>query len=295
MQTFTEMVSAYDQLWIFSDDFGNKSFQKFFMDRPCNEGYMKTHFDVKGFSNGSLSDNPSVIGRFSNLMKFAISSTITGKTSKKLLPLPKLIVIIPEDDILNCLKEEENGLTKAFGRLVKFIMTEHERGIASFKENIPSKSKKDGYPHILWILTPFHQNFVNNDERQKFNRAVEDTSKYYTNISCLELKKVWNPKDDGFFSREFRRFTADGYKAYWEAVDRTVRYCDSVALKKREKFTKKKILHDDQEFNYKNNEAKGKIPFHCQNDKYRWRNPSIGNDIARFKKFRKLPSPPRRF
>ena len=71
----TDMVTTYEKLWIFSDEFGSKSFEKYFQNRSsnCFEGYAKTHFDVVGFSNNSFSENPSLISRLGNLMKTAIS------------------------------------------------------------------------------------------------------------------------------------------------------------------------------------------------------------------------------
>ena len=254
------------------DDFGNRSFEQYFQTRLNNDGcYVKTHFDVTGFSNNTFSDNTSVIGRMGNLMKNALDSSLL---KNKISPLPKLIVVVPEDDIIRCLSEFNSGLTKNLGRLVNYIMIEHERGISSFKENLPAKAKREGYPHILWILPPSHDNFHNNAMRYKFNKCVEDMAKYHTNVSCLELKKVWNAKDDGLYVKDQKRFTIQGYKNYWEAVDRTVRYCDSVSLKKKT--------------------TKNTKPNHCQNDKFRWRNPKVMHSESNYQEFKKLPEPPRR-
>ena len=278
-------MTAYERLWIFSDEFGSNSFERYFQKNANSEGYgyAKTHFDVSGYSHNSLSENTSVIGRLGNLMNNAIRASVINKTGK-ILPLPKLIVVVPDDDIIKCFKDyEDSGLSTSYSRLVNYIMTEHERGIASFKENLPAKARKEFYPHILWILAPDHNNFKNNQERFKFNKSVEDSCRFHCNINCLELKKVWNNRDDGLFSKEFQRFTADGYKKYWEAVDRTIRYCDSVVLKgKREKITKKPV--EDRRNNAES----------CQNDRFRWMNPNIRSDVDKFRSYKKLPAPPSR-
>ena len=255
-------------MWFFTDEFG-KSFEKFFQIRLQDDGYAKRNFDVTGFTSGAFKDNPSVICRFANLLNTAVTTAI----GKRIYPLPKIIVIVPDEDILNSLKEREAGLSKGFSRLVKFIMTEYERNIASFKENLQNKSKKEGYPHFLWISAPLHDKFINNAERIKFNIAVEDVAKIHSNVTSLELKKIWNPKDGSLV--EHGKLTNNGLKSYWEAVDKTVRYCDSVILKK--KFLKKL-----------------KVPNQVQVDKFRWHNPKIGSDLKKFKDYRKLPSPPKR-
>ena len=195
-------------------------------------------------------------------------------------------MVVPDDNILCCLNDTTQDLTKGYGRLIKYVMTQHERDIASFKENIPAKARKANYPHILWIMLPMHTNFLNNDERFKFNRSLEDISKFHSGVTCLELKKVWDPKDGGLYSKG--RYTSDGFKAYWDAVDRTIRYCDSVMLKKREKFAKKQSWNGQPEAKQEANDQKD------QANRFHWRNPNIKDDVRRFKNYRRLPSPPRR-
>ena len=209
-----------------------------------------------------------------NLMKAALDKT--ASIYKRILPFPKMIVVVTDDDVINCLKNISTDLPKAFNRLVNHVMLEHERSISSFKEHLMPKSKKDGYPHILWILAPMHQNFLNNSERFKYNKAIESMCKLHSNVSCLELKKIWDPKDDGLYVSDQKRFTTEGFKKYWEAIDRTIRYCDSVILKKR----------DQKKLKFK--------PNHDQNDQYRWHNPMWKKPAEMYQKFRKLPTPPRR-
>ena len=258
-------VASYERIWFFMDEFGSNSFEKHF--KPL-DGYVKSHFDISGWSNNSFSNNPSMISRLANLMKAATSSQQKGQ---KLKPLPKLIVVVADDNIIETLSTApKEDMTKALGMLVNFVMTEHERGISSFKESLTAKSRREEYPHIMWVLPPSHDKFKNNSERYKFGKAVEDACKFHTNISALELKKVWEPKDPSLIEKE--RFTSIGYKKYWEAVDRTVRYCDAVVLKKKPK-----------KFNKNGN---------CQKDKYKWHNPKIVGDVKKFQDFRRLPSPP---
>ena len=234
---------------------------------------------MSAFTSNEFSDNPSVIGRMANLLNAALMGS---KDKKGYNPLPKIIVIVPDQDIISCLDSEMSGLSKSYGRLVRFIMTEYERGVISFKENLPAKSKKDGYPHFLWIQAPLHDKFPNNNERVKFNHSLEEACKLHCNMSTLELKKVWNIHDENLYSELQNKITSDGYIKYWDAVDKTVRYCDSVALKK--KALKNSVFKPKQDFTY--------VPNRSQNDKFRWHNPQIKADVSRFKLQRRLPSPP---
>ena len=278
---FSDPVASYERLWFFSDEFGSRSFEQYYKTRMNNaDGYVKSHFDISGYSNNMFSDNPSVISRMSNLLKYAVSQQI----EKKMYPLPKIIVVVPDDDIIKCIRGANKGITKALSRLVKFIMTEFERGVSSFKENLPAKSKREGYPHFLWILAPIHDKFSNNSERYKFNKAVEDMAKFHVNTSCLELKKIWSIHDEDLYAEEQDRYTIDGYKRYWEAIDRTVRYCDSVVLKNKERRNKSKTKS-----------TMFQPPNRGQNDQFRWRNPMLNSPRRTSDErnvYRKLPTPP---
>ena len=192
---------------------------------------------------------------------------------KKILPLPRLIVVVPDDDIIKCVLQKDitSDLSKAMGRLVNFVMLEHERSIRSFKEKLPAKAKRPEYPHILWIMAPLHDKFTNNSERLKFNRVCEDMCKYPNNISCFELKKIRGKHDMGLFCEDTNRYTAEGYKTYWDAVDHTIRYCDTAIIKKNEKLMKR-----------------ASKPILGQNDPYMWQNPKIAAPR------RKLPTPPKK-
>ena len=274
----TGPVSAYERCWFLGDDFGSRSFQQYFQQRKSIDynGYIKSHFDTCGFFNNFTSENPSIIARFASTLSVGIQS----KTDRKILPLPKIVVVVPEDDLLKTLGEdvlaENSELTTAFCKLLNFIMTEFDRCVSTFKENLPAKSVRfSGYPHFLWIQPPSHINFKNNSNHFKFSKALEDVVKLHTNVHTLQLKKVWDPNDPNLYL-ESGRFTTEGFKAYWEAVDKTARYFDSVVLKKNER---KKVPKNTTKM--------------AQNEQFRWKNPALNKDDKDdFRPYRRLPVPP---
>ena len=165
------------------------------------------------------------------------------------------------------------------GKLLNYVMTEHERNIAAFKEYMPAKALRPDSLKILWIQAPLHQNFSNCNLRKMFNTCVEEVVRLHSNTHSLMLKHVWNPKDNTLFLRDSNHFTAEGYTAYWEAVDRTVRYFDSVVLKKIQQ-NKVKNLRNVQHF------LNGD-----QKDRFRWQKAefNVQQDV---KVQRLLPPPP---
>ena len=265
---------------MFGGVFTSRSYGQFFKSRKSMEynSYSKAHFNITSYSNSFTTENPSVLGHFASLLTNAVQNK---GDSKKLLPLPKLIVVIPEDDLLSTIErgfkefDSERDLSKAYSRIVNFIMTEYERGVATFKENLPAKCFRNvGYPYFLWIELPYHKNFKANDKRFKFNRSIEEIAHLHSNVFTLELKKVRNPDDENLYSE---RFTNEGYLAYWEAVDKTIRYFDSVILKKNEK----KIAKSSDRKNMDG-----------QKDRFRWQNPYLNKDPSGDFGYKKLPPPP---
>ena len=92
-------VRGYDRCLFFGDSFTNGSFEKYFQARKSVEynGYVKANFDVSGYFGSSfLTDNPSLLSRLSNLLTQAFSCTFSGK----LLPPPKLIIMVLDNDII---------------------------------------------------------------------------------------------------------------------------------------------------------------------------------------------------
>ena len=208
-------------------------------------------------------------------MAHAMSFQFAGK----LLPLPKLIIIVPDDDIIKLISTEDmvKGFSKPVSRLLNYLMTEYEWVVAVFKELLPACCVQSYFPHFLWIQPPHHVNFKNNALRYKFNKCLDKVSKLHTNCSTLMLKKVWDPDNVDLYLKEQQRYTAEGFKAYWEAVDRTARYFDSIVLKKQDRKRFKKM-----------NKASQGIG---QKDRFRWQNPNL-NVAQESKGYQKLPPPP---
>ena len=168
-----------------------------------------------------------MISRIANIMKFALQC----KVDKRLLPFPKIIVIVLDDDLLHKFATAHR-ITKPISRLINFIMIEHECAITAYKDDLPAKCLKSDWPQLLWIQVPSHHLFSNNNLHYKFNKALEEVAKLHSNMTTLMLKKVWDESNPDLYIPDHSCFSASGYTAYWEAVDRTVRYFDSVLLKK---------------------------------------------------------------
>ena len=113
---FPGPVAAYKTCWVFGDDFASRSFDQHFKLRKSTElnSYMKNHFDISGYFNNVSAENPSVIGRFASLMTNAMHREYpnNGKT----LASPKIVVVVPEENILRTFGEN-GGTTTTYSSL----------------------------------------------------------------------------------------------------------------------------------------------------------------------------------
>ena len=251
-------VRGYDRACFFSDEFGSRLFEKYFQAKQSSEynGYIRSKYDTTGyFGSGVLNDNPSLICRYGNLMYLALDTRLGGK----IIPPLKLVIIVPDDDIIKLIFHEDSEATEpdilqSFSRMLNHIMTEHERTISAFKEHLPSKSLKSDFPQILWVQAPFHDGFCNNDLRFKFNHCMEEVCKLHVNTHSLMLKKAWDAHNPDLFLEHSQRFTAEGFSKYWKAVDHTARYFNSVVLLKKQDSNGKKpckFFHNKKQDQFK--------------------------------------------
>ena len=172
--------------------------------------------------------NGNVLSRLRN----SLAKTIT---EQKLFP--KFIVVVPDVDIMTCfdfgkLKDNDDNIRKQVTKVIQWLVTEFGRLVELQKEYLPSKAKKPGYPTFICIAAPSHKNFRDNPITEMFNDALEAASLHHDNVSILALKKIWDPDNDSLFLHREQRFTSDGYRFYWEAINKTVRYADTIQFKK---------------------------------------------------------------
>ena len=83
----------------------------------------------------------------------------------------------------------------------------------------------------------------------------------HANTFSVQLKKIWDPKDKSLYNRDEKSYTAAGYTAYWNAVDKAVKFTDTILLKKEEikKQKDEKKIHNSNKRHF---------------DKFHWKRPN---------------------
>ena len=218
-----------EHIWIIADDFAYHTAQQFFNNPRNAEGgspfYTFNTFEVIEYlSSKYKSSNPSVSGRIINNFVYGLN---------KHRQLPKLVVIIPDNDIVKGIHSQDDIMV-IIGMVTEWIVRECNRAIETYQENLASKCKQPHTPHFLWIAPPTHKNFgkSNNNKREIQTECLEKISRLYNNVSMLKLIKCWSYDDHNAFLYDSYRFTLEGLKKYWSGVDAAIRFCNVVLFQK---------------------------------------------------------------
>ena len=225
----TGPILGYESLWFLGDEFMMRSFQKHYKDRDHAEyaGYCWENFEISAFmTDRFMSNNRNMVSRLQHCFAKAISDKIL---------LPKMVITVLDNDLIKYFgyTDGEEGLTKPLGRILDSLMKEFQSMATTQKDFLPKKAKRADYPRFIWIEAPLHKNFDNNMERRKFNCALNDVVKFHEGHYALQLKKIWDSENSNLFFPEFRRYGVEGYNKYWMTVDATIKFADTILLKKK--------------------------------------------------------------
>ena len=217
-------------MWILGDSFASASMEPYFKTKSLEKyggGYIRENFDVLGkLSNKYLSNDPNLISRLHNQLVDAIHEKVI---------LPKYLVVVLDDDLIKFLNlEPREGVAKAMGRVINEIMSDHRKLLQRQKEYLNKRSKKYMFPQIVWIEAPYHKNFgrTNNSLRKIYNQCLDKVASFNTDVTILELKKIWESDNSRLFIEESSRYTTEGFANYWAAVDCTLKFMDTIYIQK---------------------------------------------------------------
>ena len=219
---------GYEKIWFIADDFGTESFINYFYN-SAETLYTNETFEVTGFLTKSYGNaDRSPLSRLMNSLTYAMQEKLC---------LPKIIMFIFEDDIIRhrvLRTDDQEGITEMYTRVLKWLTSNVSRAIEAFKEYLPERCKRTNIPRVVFMAPAINVSFTNNGLRKKFARSLNVATKLHENMSCLELRQGWDQEDQGVFLNEgnIKRWTSDGYKKYWMAIDKCVSFCNS-SMEKR--------------------------------------------------------------
>ena len=217
-------MAGIDKMWIIGDEFCDKSCNLYFMETPSRSNYARSTFEVKAVSTNKFRSHTS-----NTLIR--IHNTMTHAMQTQGL-LPKLILFIIEDDIIEFINLNDHGITQAFKACITKLVMEVRRSIDTFKEDfLPKKAIRHGWPQIVWVVPTIHDNYINNAQRKRFSGELEQMIKFQPNMTSVRLRLPWDPVDRSLVCEVSHKLTHQGLRAFWEAVDRSTKYINNRLFK----------------------------------------------------------------
>ena len=183
--------------------------------------YASTHFEIHVQTSRSNFNSESVIG---NLLH-----NFTKLYNERQI-LPKWVVIVLENDIIRNLKYKY-AVERAYEPVLKWICQQLHITREKIRAELPFKMKKFGWPHFLWIQPTQHKNYNDLTLRKSFIDQLWKVNISYDDMIIMPLEQKWSDKDDNLFLEREKRFSTEGIKSYWEAVDNAIMYADSKVLR----------------------------------------------------------------
>ena len=203
--------------------------------------FTKKNYEITTFCNSRFSDKDT------NILRRLKSAFIEGLN--KYWKLPKYIIIILEDDLIEYLGYTNYGISKMYGDMLEYLVQEFDSLIKNRIELLPDKAKKPGYPYIYWMVSSIHKNWENNNAREKFNFTLEAILKLYSNMRLILMKEHWDFKNTNLVINN--RLTSEGKSAYWKCVDASIAF----NISKRERLTVRPTKRQ-----YTNLSKEGQVP-----------------------------------
>ena len=197
--------------------------------------YTLSNFETVLFNSHTRVEGQNTIGRLRN----SLVNLVNQQTF-----IPKWVVVVVEDDIIKSFDATRtaNQESAYYGSVLEHIMKEHNTIMDEFKDMIPDKAKKHGWPFFLWVVPTLHEIYDNNSARDKFIRCLKMVENLHDNVISLELEQVWSSTDRSLFQPGTTKLSIAGYNALWKGIDKTIRYADINVLRHGNKRMKEIFL-----------------------------------------------------
>ena len=214
-----EKFRGCEQLMIIGDTFVRKSAKQHLINSRREDLTCLKQFEVN-VATGDTYDrnNPYFTGRICNSLIKLINNSIN---------MPKLVVLIVENDIINEVKCDGIGSSEHYIAYIENIIKDFKRVIEQFREILPISGQRNTWPKLLFLPATLHRNYSFNKyrERKVFNEVLSTISDHHKDtVWALKLMQVWNENDLSLYSKTEQRYTKEGLDTFWRAVDRTIAF-----------------------------------------------------------------------
>ena len=210
-----------ERVWFLGDNFIARTYRVhykiFNSNREGCKHFGKENFEVIAHCNSKYSSSQvNLLACLQNTLATAINHCKNGT-------LPKYIIIILDEDLIDYLNFPYEGAATLLGSWIQWLCKEFAALIDFRFNQLPLKCTKKGKPFFYWVTAPTHSCFSkdNNNLRIKFNLALESVVRGVDGMRVIRTKE-WNPKDSNLACNN--RFTELGLITYWHVIDSSFKF-----------------------------------------------------------------------
>ena len=216
-------------MWILGNDFiartGGPHFQNIYNDNN-SEGYIRSHYDATLIFSGNVSKTLmefDIIGRVHNNYVQCVNEQIL---------LLKAVIVILEEDILKAANHYKKGTSTVIFPWLDWLVTNLFRITTSYKEKLPTKSRKFKYPQFFWVPAVYHDAFgPTNIYREKFNECLMEVVEKTRGTKILDLPS-WDRHDITLCTHGY--LNDKGIKKLWTAINDAFQAWDKNQMRKQQ-------------------------------------------------------------
>ena len=145
--------------------------------------------------------------------------------------LPKAILIIFDDDLMDAIDHYKSGISYALGKTLEWLANEFHKIINTHKEKLPTKARKFKYPAIIWFKIPYHEVYGHyNGFKTKYNDTLDKICQLYREMFAIKMDKhTWNRTDLSYFQEG--QISHVGLTTYWQSICNAFEYWDRKQMK----------------------------------------------------------------
>ena len=176
--------------------------------------YGSENFDVFPFCGSRFSSNDTnMLSRLCNSFAFALNQHVK---------LPKAVLIIINMDLMEFLEYDGCGVSTMYGTWLEWLAAEYHQMMESRIKNLPMKALHKDVAQMYWMAVPYHFEFDDGENRNRFNACLDSVMKKYDYMRMLKTKEFWDPKDNMLVVQN--RITNEGNAAIWASVDAGLKF-----------------------------------------------------------------------
>ena len=144
--------------------------------------------------------------------------------------LPKAVIFVIEEDLLKAADHYKKGTSSYLKPCIEWLVSNVFNITDTYKQSLPTKSRKFKYPSYFWVPAVFHNAFASgNLYRDKFNVCLSEVVKKQQGMKVLDLF-TWNRHDLMLCSHGV--LNATGFKKLWNAINDAYQAWDKEQMKK---------------------------------------------------------------